>query len=345
MHLKREIKLKELADIIQVALEREHHFPINDIAEPEYASESDIIYLAHKKFSDQINQSKARAVLTSKDLVTLLNDKKIPLIAENLQESFIKLLDFFEDKELNDFRISKNSFIDISVKLGKNVSLKEVITIQKHSSIGDNTFIYPFVSIGRNVTLGKNCIIYPHVTIYNGVQIGDNVIIHSGVVIGCDGFGYMQKADTYVKIPQIGDVIIEDDVEIGANTTIDRSTIGSTKIGKGTKIDNLVQIAHNVEIGENCIIASQTGISGSTKIGNHCILAGQVGIADHAIIEDNIIVGAKTGISTRVVKSEEKMVFGIPGRPIMQAKRIEAIISKLPELYQEFNELKKKVEK
>jgi len=333
MHKKISIKTGELAKLLNCQIIGDAELIINDIAEPESANENDIVVLLNKKFIDKVINSKSNAVLTKKEFQI---NKKSVIISDDIEISFINLLKFFEEP-IATFKTSKEkkSLISETVKIGKNVQIMENVIINAETIIGDNSIIFPNSYIGKKVKIGSNVIIYPNVTIYDGCSIGNNVIIHSGTVIGSDGFGYIQRDGKNIKIPQIGNVIIEDDVEIGANTTIDRATIGSTIIRKGVKIDNLVQIAHNVEIGENTIIAGQTGISGSSKIGRNCILAGQVGIADHAIIEDNVIVGAKTGVTSRVVKSEEKMVFGIPARPIMKAKRIEAALSILPEIIKE----------
>ena len=343
MHKKEDIKLKALAEIIHANVTSDEDYIINDISEPDSADEKSVVYLSNKKYVEKINQSKAKVVLTSKKLPLELIKDKILLITKDPEDSFNKLVDFFKYKEELEFKISDKACIGKDVKIADKVFIDDNVVIKNNSEIRENTVIYACVFIGHNVVIGENCIIYPNVTIYDGTVIGSNVIIHSGTVIGSDGFGYNQKNGKNIKIPQIGNVIIEDNVEIGSNTSIDRATIGSTIIKKGVKIDNLVQIAHNVTVGENTIIASQTGISGSSIIGNNCILAGQVGIADHVIIEDNIIIGAKTGIPSRRVKSEEKMLFGIPGRTILKAKRIEAIVAKLPDIYKEFNEIKKLV--
>lgn len=345
MHRKKDITLERLAGLISAEVESNYNFVINDISEPEAADKNCIIYFANKKYTERINSSSALVVLTSKELKNLLNKDKIPLIADRLQLSFIKLLEIFEDKDNFKPGISHNANLNTDTKISETATIHDYVTIKDNSKIGNNTVIYPHVYIGKNVTIGENCTIYPNVTIYNGTKIGDTVIIHAGAVVGSDGFGYSQFEQKNIKIPQIGNVVIGNNVEIGANTTIARATIGSTIIKEGVKIDNLVQISHNNEIGEHSIIAALTGISGSVKIGKNCILLGQVGVADHAIIEDNIIVGAKTGVPSRTIKSEEKMIFGMVAKPILKAKRIEASIAKLPEFYQEFQELKKKLEK
>ncbi|MBN1897951.1 MAG: UDP-3-O-(3-hydroxymyristoyl)glucosamine N-acyltransferase, partial [Spirochaetes bacterium] len=331
MHKKMEITTGELAEKLKAELEGEKDFIVTGVSEPETATQNNIIFLGSKKYLDKVAGSKGRVVLTGKDFKI---EGKIHLYVQDAEMAFIHLLQIFErEKTLQDQEIHPSACVHPSAKIGAHSKIMEFVSIRPHARIGRNCLIYPHVTIGESVIIGDNTVIYPQVTIYDGSVIGAHVIIHSGVVIGSDGFGYIQREGKNIKIPQIGNVIIEDNVEIGSNTTIDRSTIGSTIIRRGSKIDNLVQIAHNVMIGENTIIAGQSGVSGSSVIGKNCILAGQVGIADHVIMEDNIIVGAKTGVPSRVVRSEEKMIFGIPAKPIIKAKRIEACISRLPELF------------
>jgi len=343
MHKEEEVTAAKLAEYLNAELSGDKDFIIKDISEPENAEEDNIIILSNKKFLQKVLDSKAKVVLTTKEFEL---KKKILLYTDDIQFSLIKILKFFQKEEsLPETSINEKADISLSAKIGKDSKIMEFVVIRENSVIGNNTVIYPNSYIGESVRIGSNVKIYSGVKIYDGTVIGNNVVIHSNTVIGSDGFGYTQKDGKNYKIPQIGNVIIEDDVEIGANSVIDKSTIGSTIIKSGVKIDNLVQIAHNVEIGENTIIASQSGVSGSTKIGKNCILAGQVGIADHVTIEDNIIVGAKSGVPSRTVKSDEKMIFGIPAKPIMRAKRIESSVSHLPELFKEFDELKSKLSK
>ncbi len=343
MHKKKEIAVEKLSEYLGAEFKGDGKFVINDISEPENAKENNIIVLYNKKFLKKVLDSKAGVVLTTRNFEI---PQKILIYSDDIEFSLINLLKFFQKEEsLPDTDISKSASVADSAKIGKKSKIMEFVVIRDNSIVGDNTIIYPNVYIGESVIIGNSVKIYPGVQIYDGTVIGNNVIIHSNTVIGSDGFGYTQRDKKNYKIPQIGNVVIEDDVEIGANTVIDKSTIGSTVIKSGVKIDNLVQIAHNVEIGENSIIASQSGVSGSTKIGKNCILAGQVGIADHVTIEDNIIVGAKSGVPSRTVKSEEKMIFGIPAKPIMKAKRIESIVSHLPELFKEVEEIKSKLSK
>ncbi len=342
MHKKVKIKAGEIARIIGAEIRGDKDFIVEDISTPETAEETHIVYLSSKKYLDAVQKSKAKVVLSSPDFVL---DGKVQLIADDTELAFVKLLKIFEYKVEDTLQpCETKKYIHPEATVNSSSIIGEPVYISKNVKIGKNCKIFPFVFIGESTVIGDNCVIYPMVSIYAGSIIGNNVIIHSGAVIGSDGFGYIKRGNEYIKIPQIGNVVIEDNVEIGSNTTIDRATIGSTIIRKGCKIDNLVQIAHNVEIGENTVIAGQSGVSGSVKIGKECILAGQVGIADHAVIDDGIIIGAKTGVTTRHVKKEERVVFGIPAKPLIKMKRIEACLNQLPDLLKEFYQLKKEIQ-
>ena len=226
------------------------------------------------------------------------------------------------------------------IKVGKDLFVGHLAFIDANSSIGNYTSIYNHVSIGKNVHIGDNCIIYPGVVIYNDTVIGNNVIIHANAVIGADGFGHAPQADgTYKAIPQLGNVVIEDDVSIGANATIDRATMGSTIIRKGVKLDNLVQIAHNVEIGANTAIAAQTGISGSTKIGENCLIGGQVGIAGHISIAPRTIITGQSGV-TKSIKTPGQTMGGFPATNNVDNLKRSALIRQLPELFEKINKIK-----
>ena len=207
---------------------------------------------------------------------------------------------------------------------------------------GHNCKIYPHVYIGDNVTIGDNCIIYPHVTIYEGCKIGNNCILHAGSVIGSDGFGFAPEGESYNKIPQLGNVILEDNVEVGANTTIDRAVMDSTIIRKGVKLDNLIQIAHNVEVGENTVMAAQVGIAGSTKVGRHCMFGGQVGLSGHIHIADNVILGAQCGVISDV--KEQTTLLGAPAINAKSFMRSSAIFNRLPDMYRQMNQMQRELE-
>ncbi|MEO0144264.1 MAG: UDP-3-O-(3-hydroxymyristoyl)glucosamine N-acyltransferase [candidate division WOR-3 bacterium] len=324
------MKVSEISKILNKPFEGED-IEILSVREIENADENSIIFISDKKQDIE----KFVGLVISPFKPNNIKYKSI-IIVEDVKLAMIEVLKLFDwHKTSKNSFISEKSTILENVEIGENTTIMDFVYISKNVKIGKNCLIYPFVYIGENVKIGDNCIIYPHVYIGEFCIIGNNVILHAGVKIGSDGFGYYKNK----KIPQIGNVIIEDDVEIGANSCIDRATISSTIIKKGTKIDNLVQIAHNVIVGKNCYIASQTGIAGSSKIGNNVILAGQVGIADHSIIEDNAILLAKAGANGYV---EGNKIYGsaLPLLERMQYLRIINIIKKLPEIYELFNKLK-----
>ena len=238
--------------------------------------------------------------------------------------------------------IHKTAFIGNNVKLGKDVAVDAYAVIESGVEIGDGTVIYAHSYVGKQSKIGANCIIYPNVTIRENAKIGNRVIINPGCIIGSDGFGYELTPKGHAKIPHIGDVIIEDDVELGACVTVDRAKIAHTIIGRGTKIDNLVQIAHNVTIGQNCIIVAQCGVSGSTKIGNNVMIGGQAGVVDHVEIGDNTMIGARSGVMKSVPPNT--IVWGIPAKPIKKQKIIHILSSKLPELFKRVKLLEKKLD-
>jgi UDP-3-O-[3-hydroxymyristoyl] glucosamine N-acyltransferase len=253
----------------------------------------------------------------------------------------LALLSLFEDEKDFGFGVSEHVEIAPGAALGDGVVV-DAYAVIGDSIIGKGTCIGAHTIIGRNCRIGKGCIIYPHVTIYPHTTIEDNVIIHSGVVLGSDGFGYTKIGDSHRKIPQIGGVHIGRDVEIGANTTIDRATLGLTSIGAGTKIDNLVQIAHNVEIGKNCIVCALCGISGSVKIGKNVVLAGQVGLADHIEIEDDVVVLAGAGIMEKRIK-RGRIVVGAPAMDVKKMMEFWAMRPKLRDMYRDMQKIKKKL--
>jgi UDP-3-O-[3-hydroxymyristoyl] glucosamine N-acyltransferase len=258
------------------------------------------------------------------------------------KQAFAKALLKFE-KELNPPPkpcIHPSAVIDKSAKLGADVYVGPHAVVEALAELGDNSIISAGCYVGAETRIGAGSRLYPNVTVRERCVIGKNVILHAGVVIGSDGYGYINVAGAHQKIPQVGRVIIEDNVEIGANSTVDRAALDATIIGTGTKLDNLIHIAHNVRIGKNCLIMAQAGIAGSTAVGNNAIIGGQAGISDHITIGDNAIVMAKTGIMSDL--GAGKVVFGHTGRPRMEAMKIEVILSKLPELYATVRKLKKK---
>ncbi|MCS7150890.1 MAG: UDP-3-O-(3-hydroxymyristoyl)glucosamine N-acyltransferase [Endomicrobia bacterium] len=335
------LSLKEVAEIVQGKIFGDSDVVITGVNEPELAGQGEICFVSDKKFYDVLKKTGASAVILSEKVETL----SIPqVVVDDPYFAFVKLLNIIYSERQNFYKgIHPTSVFGENVKLGENAGVGPYCVVSNNVRIGKETYIGANVFIGTNVEIGDNVIIYPHVVIRENVSIGNNVIVHSGSVIGSDGFGYIKKNGKYVKIPQVGKVVIEDDVEIGANVTIDRATISETRIGKGTKIDNLVHIAHNVKIGENVLLLAQVGIAGSSKVGNNTILAGQTGVTDHIKIGENVIAGPRTGIVQDV--EDNSIVWGTPPIPFSEQKKIAVASRRIPKLIVEFKELKQKLEK
>lgn len=334
------MKLSDIAKIFNIRIEGAEDIEISGVKGIEDAQEGDITYIAGSKYIEAAKKSRASAFIV-KERIEGLN--KPQLIAENPQIVFAKLLEIFYVRPHPIRGISESAFVSSSARIGSNVTVYPFVYIDEGVNVGDGTVIYPFCFVGKDSSIGRDCLIYSNVTIREGVRIGNRVIIHGGAVIGSDGFGYVFHEGKHNKIPQVGGVVIEDDVEIGACVTIDRATTGNTVIGKGTKIDNLVQIAHNVKIGQNCIIVAQVGIAGSSTVGDGCILAGQVGISDHVEIDPGTIITAKSGVMPgKLVKG---VYSGIPAFNHREWLKANAIFQKLPEIYKRIKELEEKIKK
>lgn len=333
------LSLAEIADLVQGELEGDSAIHIHGIAKIEEAAEGEITFISNPKYAKYIEATNASAVIVSKDFP---KSAKAIIRTQNPYLSFLKVLQTFHPKSDTIAQgIHPSAVIDETAQIGKDVRIGACVVIDKNVKIGENVRIYPGTVIGQSVEIGNNVIIYANVVLREHVSVGNNVIIHSGTVVGSDGFGFAKEGQQYHKIPQVGTVVIEDDVEIGANCTIDRATLGRTIIHKGVKLDNLIQVAHNVEIGANTVIAAQTGISGSTRIGQNAVIGGQVGFVGHIEIGDNTTIGAQSGVSKSL--PENSVYFGYPARPIMQAKREEAALRKLPELLKKISELEAKL--
>ncbi|MEO2068737.1 MAG: UDP-3-O-(3-hydroxymyristoyl)glucosamine N-acyltransferase [Desulfurobacteriaceae bacterium] len=332
------MKLKELASVLGCELIGDGELEITGVAEIQNAKPGDITFLTNPKYKKYLKDTKASAIIVDKKIEGVNISQ---LICEEPYVTFAKALSFFYPEKLPESGISAKATISENVSLGDNCYIGDFVFIGENTKIGNNVRIFPGVFIGSNCHIGDNTVIFPNVSIYDGVKIGRFVRIHSGTVIGSDGFGYAfsKKEMKVYKVPQIGGVVIEDFVEIGANTTIDRGTIGNTVIGEGTKIDNLVQIGHNVKIGKYCFIVSQVGISGSTKIGDFVTLAGKVGVAGHIEIASNVTVAAKSGI-TKSIK-EPGTYAGFPIKPYKEWRKIQILVDRLPEIYEKIKKLLK----
>ncbi|MEO7213263.1 UDP-3-O-(3-hydroxymyristoyl)glucosamine N-acyltransferase [Mucilaginibacter sp.] len=330
---------KDIAFMLNGTVEGDPLAAVSQLSKIEEAQNGSLSFLANPKYEQYLYTTNASIVIVNNDQ-QLSGPVSASLIrVENAYSAFTLLLEQYNTLKLRKAGIEQPSFIHPSAKIGENVYVGAFAYISQDVKMGNNCKVYPNCYIADNVTLGDNVTLFPGVTVYFDCVIGDNVIIHSGAVIGSDGFGFAPKPDgTYSKIPQIGNVIIEDDVEIGSNTTIDRATMGSTIIHKGAKLDNLVQIAHNVEIGDNTVIAAQTGIAGSTKLENNVMLGGQVGIVGHISIAKGTQVQAQSGVS-RPIKQEGQKWAGSPALPYGSNMRSNVVVSRLPELERRVLEL------
>ena len=324
-----EFTAKEIAEILGGTVEGDPQAKVTTFARIESGKSGAICFFANPKYENYVYECKADIIIVNNSFVPQKPVSATMIRVEDAYAAVASLLDYVTAKKRSYKRYrGLRSRVRMSARLGKKVYVGDFAYIGKKARVGDYTKIYENVYVGDGVTIGAHCIIYPGVRIYPGMQIGNNVIIHSNAVIGADGFGFAPLEDgTWKKIEHTGNVIIEDDVEIGANTTIDKSQMGSTIIRKGVKIDNLCMIAHNVEISENTVMAGQSGIAGSTKIGRHCILGGQVGIAGHLTVADNTSFGAQSGLQGSI-KKEGQAFMGTPAIPYMDYMRSYAQFKK-----------------
>lgn len=334
-----ELTLGEVAARVHGTLIGDPSLTVSNVAELKEARQGDLTFLADAKLSHVLLTTTATAVLVSKDILP----QSVSVIqVDDPRKAFFLIVHFFRPFSIPfKQQIYEQAFVGEDCTIGTEVTIGPFSFVGHRSSIGSNTLIFPSVYIGEDVVIGKDCIIYPHVCIRERTVIGDRVIISAGAVLGSGGFGFSREGTRYQRIPQTGKVVIEDDVEIGANCTIDRATISETRIGRGTKLDNLVHIAHNVHIGEDGVMAAQVGIAGSTKIGNNIVFGGQVGVVDHITIGDDIIVSAGGGISKSL--KTPGIYWGRPAGPIEKIMRLEAYFRRLPDLFKKVNDIEKRI--
>lgn len=332
--------VQEIANLIKGTVEGDPKTEIHKLSKIEQGEPGSISFLGNPKYTHYIYQTRASAVIVNHDFVPEQAINCTLIRVENAYNAFAMMLEAYDNLKRKKSGISKFAAIAESASTGDNCFIGDFVSIGEHVKIGSNVKIYANTSIGDNVVIGDNTILYAGVKIYNDCHIGNNCTLHSGVVIGADGFGFAPQSDNqYAKVAQIGNVILEDNVEIGANTTIDRATLGSTIIRKGVKLDNLIQIAHNVEIGENTVIAAQTGIAGSTRIGRNCMIAGQVGIIGHLEIGNDVKIAAQSGISTNV--PDGNIVMGSPAFEISNYRKAYVYFRSLPKLADRISALEK----
>ena len=333
---------KQIAEFIQGTIVGDENATVHTFAKIEEGIPGAISFLSNPKYTSYIYDTQSSIVLVNKDFEPEREIKATLIKVDNAYESLAKLMTLYEQSHPKRTGIDPLAYVAPTAKIGENVYLAPFACVGDHAEVGDNTELHPHATVGRNAKVGKNCILYTNSNVYHDCIVGDNCILHSGSVIGADGFGFAPTPNGYDKIPQIGIAILEDDVEIGANTCVDRATMGATIIRKGVKLDNLIQVAHNVEIGSNTVIASQTGIAGSTKVGEWCMFGGQVGIAGHIKIGDKVNLGAQSGVPGSI-KSGQSLI-GTPPIEMKNFLKSSAVFKKLPEMYMELNNLKKELE-
>lgn len=329
----------QIATLLKGYVEGDPDVLVNQLAKIEEGETGALAFLSNPKYEHFLYETKASAVIVNQDLQLAKPVSASLIRVKDAYSAFSELLHIYDQLRRERSGIEEPSFVHESAKLGNEIYLGAFSYIGKDAIVGDRVKIYPQVYIGDGVTIGNDTVIYPGVRIYHDVKIGANVILHSGVVIGSDGFGFAPQQDgTYSKVPQIGNVVIEDDVEIGSNTVVDRATLGSTVVRKGVKLDNLIQIAHNVEVGEHTVAAAQTGISGSTKIGSNVVLGGQVGVVGHIQVASGSQVQAQSGVNRSIVQ-ENKKWGGTPAMAYSSNLRSQVLYTKLPTLEQRVAEL------
>lgn len=332
-------KLGELAVLVGGELEGDADLMIRGVAGIREAQPGDITFVANPRYEEFVPDTRASAIIGSRSL-----HASIPLIRiDNPYYAYFQVLNLFAGDTASRYArgIHPHAAVDPSARIGRDVSIGPFCQVSAGATIGDGTTLVGSVFVGDHVQIGERCLIYSHVTIREECRLGNRVILQPGVIIGSDGFGYARQGATYHKVPQVGCVIIEDDVEIGANSCVDRATTGETRIGRGTKIDNLVQVAHNVVIGENTVIAAQVGISGSTEIGRNVTMGGQAGVGGHITVGDAAVVGGQSGVTKSVAAGVT--VSGYPAREHSVARRIYAHIAMLPELVRRVKELERRM--
>lgn len=338
-----EFTAEQIAGFLNGKVEGNLAARVNDVSKIEEGKPGTLAFLANPKYEKYIYDTEATIVLINNDLA-LEKEVKATLIRVNdAYEAFASLLDLYEQSKPKKTGVSPNTSIAGSAICGENLYVGDFVYIGDDAKIGDNVRLYPQVFIGDNVSIGDNTLLYPGVKVLDDCQVGNNCIIHAGTVIGSDGFGFALEQDSTSrrKVPQVGNVVIGNDVEIGSNVSIDRATMGSTRIGNAVKMDNLIQIAHNVEIGENSVVIAQAGVAGSTKIGKNVILAAQAGLVGHITIGDGAIIAAQSGVAHSI--KEKEIVLGSPAFDIRESRKSLAIFKRLPDMRNTLIQLEKDI--
>ena len=330
------MRIEEIARLVGGRIEGDASREIHAVASLETAAEGDLSFAEGERGLKRASDSRAGCVLV-KPGETIAGRTTIAVAYPKM--AFIRVAAALSPPPVVSPGIHPTASLAADVRLGKDVTIGPYAVLEHGVSVGDRTMLGAGVFLGAGASLGAGCVLHPRVTVYAGVQVGDRVVVHAGAVLGSEGFGYVFAEGRYHKFPQLGRLIIEDDVEIGSNSTVDRGSLGTTVIGEGTKIDNLVQIAHNVRIGRHAVIAAQTGISGSSVIGDSVMMGGQVGVADHVRIGEGAVIGAQAGIPSNKAVPKKYTMWGTPARPLAEFKKIHAYLSRLPELARKVKEL------
>mgnify|MGYP001777485415 FL=1 len=336
-----EFTAKQIAAFLQGEIVGNENATVHTFAKIEEGVPGAISFLSNPKYTPYIYDTQASIVLVNKDFVPEHEVKATLIKVDNAYDCLARLLTLYEQSKPKKTGIDPLAFIAPTAQVGKDVWIAPFAYVGEHAVVGDRTHIYPHATVDDGAHIGEDCTLYAGATVYHDCRIGNRCILHAGSVVGADGFGFAPTPQGYEKIPQIGIAILEDDVEIGANTCIDRATMGTTIVHRGVKLDNLVQIAHNDEIGANTVMAAQAGVAGSTKVGEWCMFGGQVGVAGHIHIGDRVVFGAQSGVPSSV-KSDQRLI----GAPPMEEKpffKSSAIFRKLPDMYFELNALRKEL--
>lgn len=337
-----ELSAQQIASFLGGTVEGDPEVKVNNFSKIEEGKPGTLTFLANPKYEHFIYDTKASIVLVNNDFTPSEPLKTTVVKVANAYAALATLLNMVEQSKAKKAGVDSTAFIAASATIGNDCYVGNFAYIGENVKMGKNCRVYPYAYIGDNVIVGNNTTFYPHVTIYDDCVIGSNCILHAGAVIGSDGFGFAPIGENYKKIPQLGNVILEDDVEIGANTTIDRAVMDSTIIHRGVKLDNLVQIGHNVEVGESTVMAAQVGIAGSVKIGSHCMFGGQAGLSGHIHITDHVNFGAQSGVISDI--KEPTTVLGAPAINAKAFMRSSAVFSRLPEMYRTMGQLQREIE-
>ncbi|MDR0972517.1 MAG: UDP-3-O-(3-hydroxymyristoyl)glucosamine N-acyltransferase [Prevotellaceae bacterium] len=337
-----EFSAKQIASYLQGEIIGNEDATVNTFAKIEEGFPGALSFLSNPKYISYIYETQSSIVLINRDFVPEQPVAATLIRVDNAYESIAKLLTLYESSKPKKQGIHALAFVDATAQVGKDVYIAPFAYVGAHAIIGDRVQLHPYSCVDDRAKIGGQSILYPHVTVYHDCQVGNECVLHAGAVIGADGFGFAPTADGYEKIPQIGIVVLEDKVEVGANTCIDRATMGATIVHTGVKLDNLIQVAHNDEIGAHTVMAAQTGIAGSTKIGEWCMFGGQVGLAGHIHIGNKVSIGAQSGIANSL--KDGAQVFGSPAFDAKQFMKASIALRRLPDMQQELRELRRELE-